>query len=185
MLLAALIALAGCGKSGGVKDASHNGSAVTQGAGVPASAVAVISGWADALRTGHPQRAAAYWALPSVLINGTTASGQLAAIAIRSRHQALEADETLPCGATLKATALDRRYVRARFQLGSRKGVAPSASCSGLAEVDFLIVHGHIERWLRAATGTGPASGARTAALERQSPAAPLDVATAADGSTA
>lgn len=157
--LAMILALAasGCGSSGKSGATLKPG---TQGPGVPASAVAVIAGWADALREGRPQRAAALWAQPSVMVNGPDASGHLALIHIRSEHDALLADESLPCGATLRATARSGRYVRASFTLGSRLGPgAGNAPCSGQASVDFLIRDGRIVRWLRAPSGPGQPPG--------------------------
>jgi hypothetical protein len=127
---------------------------------VPASAVAVIEGWANALRIGHLQQAAGYWAHPSAMANGIDTSGQLALIQIRTQHDALGADETLPCGATLKRTTTHGKYVKAVFVLGGRAGVPSHGSCSGLAAVDFLIGSGHIERWLRAPLASSPTPGA-------------------------
>jgi hypothetical protein len=130
------------------------------GPGVPASAVAVIDGWANALRTGRLQQAAGYWAHPSAMVNGVDTSGQLALIPIRTQRDALGADETLPCGATLRGTTTNGRYVKAVFVLGGRTGVPSNGSCSGVAAVDFLIERGHIERWLRAPLNSSPAPGA-------------------------
>jgi len=150
LVLALALALLGCGKSGSSAPAPKPG---TQGPGVPATTVIVIAGWADALREGHPQRAAALWAHPSVMVNGTDESGHLALVHIRSEHEALLADESLPCGATLRATARSGAYVRASFTLSSRRGPgAGSSGCRGQASVDFLIRRGHIVRWLRAPT---------------------------------
>jgi hypothetical protein len=127
---------------------------------VPASSVAVIEGWANALRTGHLKQAAGYWAHPSAMVNGVDTSGQPALIQIRTQHDALGADETLPCGATLKGTTTNGKYVKAVFVLGGRAGVPSNGSCSGMAAVDFLIGGGHIERWLRAPLASSPAPGA-------------------------
>jgi hypothetical protein len=127
---------------------------------VPASAVAVIDGWADALRTGHLQQAAGYWAHPSAMVNGVDNAGNLALIRIRTLHDALGADESLPCGATLKRTTKDGRYVKAIFVLGGRDGVHSNGGCGGVAAVDFLIGKGHIERWLRAPLASSPTPGA-------------------------
>ncbi len=158
LALALALGLPGCGKSGSAAPVPKPG---TQGPGVPAAAVVVIAGWADALREGHTQRAAALWALPSVMVNGTDESGHLALIHIRSEHGALLADESLPCGATLRATARSGEYVRASFTLSSRRGPgAGSSGCHGQASVDFLIRRGHIVRWLRAPTvPTAPPGG--------------------------
>lgn len=159
---AALLLAVGCVACG--KSASDHASQqikAAQGPGVPASSVAVIEGWADALRSGHLERAAGYWAHPSAMVNGTTAEGALAIIPIRSKRDALAADESLPCGATLQTTVKRGRYVRATFMLGGRSGPGSgSTPCSGPASVDFLISRRHIVRWLRApvgGSGRGPA----------------------------
>jgi hypothetical protein len=100
------------------------------------------------------------------MVNGVDTSGHLALIQIRTRHDALGADETLPCGATLKATTKNGRYVKAVFALGARAGVSSNGGCSGVAAVDFLIGGGHIERWLRAPVAASPAPGAPRSSRE-------------------
>lgn len=149
------LALSGCGGAGPAP-ASHASSKVVKpprGAGVSAAAATVIEGWTTALRTGHPKRAAAYWAHPSVMINGAGAAGEVAVLRIDNSRQARIADETLSCGATLTATSREGRYVLAEFTLSVRKGTGASSSgCSGPAAVDFLIRKRHIVRWLRAPT---------------------------------
>jgi hypothetical protein len=154
-LVALAFALAACGKSSG--DGAAKQRRATQGPGVSADAVAVIEGWASALRDGQTHRAATYWAHPSEMVNGPDERGRLTLIHIRSEHDALLADETLSCGATLHATARSGKYVRAIFLLGSRSGAGASKSgCSGPAGVDFLISDRHIVRWLRAPVGESP-----------------------------
>ncbi len=153
-LLLALLSVAGCGK--GSSTARGRVARSVQGAGVAASSVTVIEGWAKALREGHPRRAAAYWARPSEMVNGPDASGRLTLIHIDSEHDALLADASLSCGATLHATTRSGKYVRAVFLLGLRSGAGASKSgCSGPASVDFLIRDGHIVRWLRAPVAGG------------------------------
>ena len=154
-LLVVVLSIAACGKS-----SSHSFAKGVQGLGVPAASVAVIEGWANALRDGHPQRAAAYWAHPSEMVNGPDATGRVTLIHIRSEHDAVLADETLSCGATLHATALSGKYVQAIFLLAPRGGAGASKSgCSGPASVDFLIRDAHIVRWLRApVAGAGGSS---------------------------
>jgi hypothetical protein len=159
-LLALALTLAACGKSsvGPRKQRS-----AAQGPGVPAEAVAVIEGWANALRAGQTRRAAAYWAHPSEMVNGPDESGRLTLIHVRSEHDALLADETLSCGATLHATARSGKYVRAIFLLGPRSGAGASKSgCSGPAGVDFLIRDRHIVRWLRAPVDESPGQTPKT-----------------------
>jgi hypothetical protein len=145
-----------------------SGHAVPQGPGVTASEVTVIKGWADALRNGQPQRAAAFWAHPSAMVNGTDSKGQLTAIRIDSEHDALLADETLSCGATLRATIRNGAYVRALFALSIRTGAGASTSgCSGPASVDFLVRDKHIVRWLRAPVSSGTPEGSEAPGGEK------------------
>ena len=159
-LLAAL-SIGACGK--GSRTAPPGFAKGIEGAGGAATSVTVIEGWANALREGHTRRAAAYWAHPSEMVNGPDESGRLTLIHIRSERDALLADESLSCGATLHATTRDGKYVRAIFLLGLRTGAGASKSgCSGPASVDFLIRDGHIVRWLRAPVAGGatpPPSG--------------------------
>ena len=90
------------------------------------------------------------------MVNGPDASGRLTLIHIRSEHDALLADETLSCGATLHATVRSGPYVQALFLLGPRSDSGASNSgCSGPASVDFVIRDAHIVRWLRAPLGGG------------------------------
>ena len=150
----AALSVGACGK--GSSSAPAGFAKGIQGAGVATPSVTAIKGWADALREGHARRAAAYWALPSDMVNGPDASGHLTLIHIDSEHDALLADESLSCGATLHATARSGKYVRATFLLGPRSGAGASKSgCSGPASVDFLIRDEHIVRWLRAPVAGG------------------------------
>ncbi len=147
----------GCGKADRHVGAQHGGGArvAQRGAGVPSGAAAVIQGWSDALRAGQRRRAAGYWAHPSAMVNGVDAAGHLAVIEIRNEHDALLADDSLSCGATLRRTERRGAYVQADFDLSLRSGAGASTSgCSGPASVEFVIRAGHIVRWLRA-----PASG--------------------------
>lgn len=153
-LLLCALSIAACGKGSNTVRGGFVRS--VQGAGVPAASVTVIEGWSNALREGHVQRAAAYWARPSEMVNGPDASGRLTLIHIDSEHDALLADESLSCGATLHTTARSGKYVRATFLLELRMGPGASASgCNGPASVDFLIRDGHIVRWLRAPAAGG------------------------------
>jgi hypothetical protein len=153
-LLLSALSVGACGK--GSSTAPRGFAKGIQGAGVAASSVTVIDGWANALREGHARRAAAYWAHPSEMVNGPDETGRLTLIHIRDERDALLADESLSCGATLHATKRDGKYVRAIFLLGLRSGTgATKSGCSGPASVDFLIRDGHIVRWLRAPVAGG------------------------------
>jgi hypothetical protein len=171
-VVCAALALGACGKSGGGTSTGAGKAGGAQGSGVSSSAVAVIKGWADALRDGHPRRAAAYWARPSVMVNGPDSSGRVTLIHIDSEHDALLADATLSCGATLRRTARRGAYVRATFALSVRKGPgASTAGCSGPASVDFAIRAKRIVRWLRAPSDTAPPPSGQGGAEPRGEPA--------------
>jgi hypothetical protein len=158
LLLLIALALDSCGTGSSQRPAGASTGGL-QGAGVPDSAVAVIKGWADALRAGQLARASAYFAHPSAMINGVDAAGHLTVIRILTAHDALIADESLPCGATLRSTGRNGPYIEADFELTSRTGAgANSSGCAGPARVDFLIGGGHIVRWLRAPTAAPPAA---------------------------
>ena len=62
--------------------------------GIPAGAGAVnlIRAWSDALRRGDVRSASQYFALPSVMINGTDAGGQALVITIVDLSQAVAAN---------------------------------------------------------------------------------------------
>src|SRR5947209_19920561 len=88
----------------------------------PAAAVAVIEGWASALQRGDVTAAAHYFALPSVLINGTDSGGQSVVVHIFNLQDALAANASLSCGAQLLSADLRGRYVNALFRLTDRGG---------------------------------------------------------------
>jgi hypothetical protein len=128
--------------------------------GTPAAAgaVSVIRGWADALRRGDVRGAARYFALPSVMINGTDSSGQALVITIVTRAQAEDATATLPCGAQLISADQRGHYVNALFRLTGRSGLGGS-DCNGgvgsTARTNFVIARGRIVEWLRAPSEPG------------------------------
>lgn len=135
--------------------------------------IAVVKGWSNALRRGEVARAARYFALPSAFVNGGAGSS-LEVVTIRTRHQALVINESLPCGATFLSAERRGRYLDVLFRLGARRGPGGGSCGSGTessARTDFLIAHGKIVEWLRApsqpgdpgtgtpGTGTGTATG--------------------------
>ena len=123
----------------------------------PAAArdVAVITGWADALRHGRLERAARYFAIPSVVSNGTSP------IKLTSREDVRFFNRTLPCGAKVLNVEDTGAYLVARFRLTERPG--PGACGSGVggeASTAFLIRRRHIVEWRRViepAPGEAPA----------------------------
>jgi hypothetical protein len=123
-----------------------------------AAAVRVIRAWADALRNGDVPAAARYFALPSVMLNGTDAGGQPLVITIVDRAQAEAANASLPCGARLISTDQRGRYVNALFRLTGRPGPG-GTNCGGgagaTARTNFVIARGRIVEWLRAPDDPG------------------------------
>lgn len=137
--------------------------------GIPAAAgaVGVIRAWSDALRHGDVRGAARYFALPSVMINGTDTGGAALLITIDSPAQAEAANITLPCGARLISADQRGRYVNALFRLTGRTGPGGS-NCDGgvgnTARTNFVIVHGRILEWIRAPDDPGDNGTPRTPA---------------------
>jgi hypothetical protein len=108
-----------------------------------ATDASVIRGWAQALRAGDVNKAAAYFALPAIVANGTPP------VEITSRAQAREFDSLLPCGARLVATSRRGRYTDATFRLTNRAGGDCGSGTGTLAAVAFLIRAGKIVEWRR------------------------------------
>jgi hypothetical protein len=119
----------------------------------PAAArdVAVIRGWADALRHGHIDRAVRYFAVPSVVSNGT------APIQLTSRDDVRFFNRTLPCGAKVVRVEDTGAYVVARFRLTERPGPGRCGSgVGGEASTAFRIRHRRIVEWLRVVDEPAP-----------------------------
>jgi len=128
----------------------------------PAADVAVIRAWADALRRGDVRAAARYFALPSVMVNGTDASGDALIIAIDTRAEAEAANASLPCGARFISADQRGRYVNALFRLTGRPGPGGSNCGTGVGETartNFVIAHGLIVQWIRAPDDPGDNGG--------------------------
>jgi hypothetical protein len=130
----------------------------------PAADVAVIRGWANALRRGDVSAAAHYFALPSEMINGSGAGALV--LNIHTQAEAVTAQETLPCGARLISTDRRGKYVNALFALTGRPGPG-GGNCGGgassTARTNFVIAGGRIVKWIRAPSepgdrGASPAS---------------------------
>jgi hypothetical protein len=122
------------------------------------AAVAVIRAWSDALRRGDVRGAARFFAHPSLMINGTDASGDAVVITIGTTAEAEEANASLPCGAVLLSTDQRGRYVNALFRLTGRPGVGGSTCDTGVgqtARTNFVIVGGRIVEWIRAPDDPG------------------------------
>jgi len=106
--------------------------------------VAVIRGWADALRAGRIERAVRYFAIPSVVSNGT------APIRLTSRADVRFFNRTLPCGAKVVRAEDTGAFVVATFRLTERPGPGRCGSgVGGRASTAFLIRHQRIVQWRR------------------------------------
>lgn len=172
LAIAAIGLVAGCGSSSALRPrASHatTNSPLSPPAGgpipappptgIPASpaAVAVIRGWSNALRRGDIAGAAAYFSLPSVMINGPDANGDAIVIRIHDRAEAEAANLTLPCGAKFISADQRGRYVNALFELTNRPG--PGGGCGAgigqTARTNFVISARRIVEWIRAPNDPG------------------------------
>ncbi len=126
------------------------------------SAVRVIKGWSDALRRGDVQGAARYFALPSEMINVNGAGGQFSVMRIETPAEAVNANETLPCGAKFISADMRGRFVNVLFLLTGRPGPGGS-SCGGgqgtTARTNFVITAGRIVEWIRAPDQPGDNQG--------------------------
>ena len=128
--------------------------------GVPPAAgeVGLIRGWSDALRRGDVRSAAGYFALPSLMINGTDANGAAIVLTIGTRPQAEAANASLPCGARFISADQRGRYVNALFRLTGRPGPGGSDCGTGAgqtARTNFVIARGRIVEWIRAPDDPG------------------------------
>jgi hypothetical protein len=143
------------------------------GAPAAANAVSVIRAWSDALRHGDVQSAARYFALPSVMVNGSDGAGEALVITIGDRAQAEAANASLPCGARLITTDRRGRYVNALFRLTERPGPGGTDCGDGAgttARTNFVIAHGRIVEWLRAPDDPGDNGSSRAPQAPTPSP---------------
>ena len=122
--------------------------------------VAVIRGWTDALRHGDVARAARYFAIPSVVSNGTPP------IQLTSRADVRFFNRTLPCGAKFARAVDTGTFVVATLVLTERpgKGRCGAGAVGNEAYTAFLIRRHRIVQWRRVtkpapeATPAGPQS---------------------------
>ena len=112
---------------------------------VDAADVRVVRAWADTLRRGDMRGAARFFALPSLVSNGTPP------IKLETRAEARFFNRTLPCGAKLIGTEPARKgFFIATFRLTERPGKGECGSGTGeTARTAFRIRDEHITDWLR------------------------------------
>jgi hypothetical protein len=149
--------LAACSTGTGLKPSAPHASKAPASARANPAQVAVIRAWADTLRRGDVPGAAGYFALPSLMINGPDANGNVVGINIRTRAEAEAANASLPCGARLISAAEQGRYINALFRLTNRPG--PGGGCGTgagqTARTNFVIRNGRIVQWIRAPSQPG------------------------------
>ena len=116
--------------------------------------VRVIRGWANALRAGRVKEAAAFFAVPTIVIDGTNPRRSLS-----DKAAVREFNRGLPCGAELvDAVRGEGKFVIATFRLTTRTGPGAQPGCSvgALAATAILIEDMHIVQWLREPDPTQP-----------------------------
>ena len=142
LLIAATVA--GCGGSG---DSQPRRSTPHAERG----AAAVIRAWAETLRRGDVRAAAEFFALPSIVSNGTPP------VELHTRADARLFNSSLPCGARLIKTTSSGRFTTATFRLTERPGPGTCGSGTGLlARTTFVIRGGKIQQWRRVANVPAP-----------------------------
>jgi hypothetical protein len=149
--LVVVLALAGCFDGGG-----SDGGDATGGSGrAPRGQVAVIRGWADALRRGDVARANAYFRVPARVSNGGPP------LELRSMTAVDVFNRSLPCGARLVSARLrPDGFVLATFRLTERPGPGECGTGTGeLARTLFDVERGKIVQWLRAVDPVEPSEG--------------------------
>ena len=129
----------GCGSSGGGGD-TLTGLELPPGH----TSVIVIDEWDRTLAKGDVKGAAEFFALPSIVENGTPP------LTLRSRADAVEFNRSLPCGAKLIDAEPRGRFIAATFRLIERPGPGTCGSGVGAtARTAFLIRDGKIVQWRR------------------------------------
>jgi hypothetical protein len=154
LLFVVALGLAACGSSPGPRPTPSPRASASPAPGggggaarepVSAAEAAVIRGWSTSLRHGHVARAARYFALPSVVANGSPL------LRMQTAEQARAFNRALPCGAKVVRLERDAGHrVIATFRLTERPGPGRCGNGTGaLARTAFLVEEGHIVQWLR------------------------------------
>jgi hypothetical protein len=153
--LLALAVLAGCGGSG----SSHTATTATVPGDGNTADVKVIGAWVDALRAGDVDQAASYFALPSVVQNGTPP------VRLKTRDDVVSFNSSLPCGAKLVSANSDGQVTTATFELTDRPGGNCGAGVGQAASTAFVIEDGLIVHWSRVGGGAAPIQGGSSGQL--------------------
>ncbi|MGI8595456.1 MAG: hypothetical protein ACR2ML_14035 [Solirubrobacteraceae bacterium] len=158
----------GAGAPGGSGGSGGSSSPSRQRKAAPAT-TRVIRAWADALRRGDVRRAASYFAIPSVVQNGTPP------VRLGEPGEALAFNLSLPCGARLKGTRRTGRYTVATFALTERPGGDCGKGTGGEAVTAFVVTGGKIREWRRVpAPGEPPPGGGTPPPPQEPIPGGPI-----------
>ena len=112
----------------------------------------MIEDWSTTLSEGDVEGAADFFALPSIAQNGTLL------LSIESREDAIEFNESLPCGAEVISARSQGEFTTATFRLSERPGGGCGPGTGGTASTSFVIEDGKIVEWRRV-DGGAPAGG--------------------------
>jgi hypothetical protein len=114
-------------------------------AGAPAASRTVIDGWLRALRAGRIARAAAFFAQPSKVQNGTPV------LTLDSARERLAFNLALPCGARADRYGTNGRYTIIEFVLTERRGGDCAGAAGQPARGAIRVDGGRITEWYRLA----------------------------------
>ena len=182
------LAAAGCGDDGSPSGAAGSGGAKGSGGGasprgsgpapesprgsgggpspqsrsVNPAVSRVIRAWSEALRRGDVKRAASYFAIPSVVQNGTPP------LRLVAPTDTLAFNVSLPCGARLKRTKRTGRYTVATFVLTERPGGDCGTGTGGEVATAFVVTGGKIREWRRVPGPSEPPPGGGTPSPPRE-----------------
>ena len=136
----AALTLTACGYATEVRERTPPGDADPR-------AARVVEEWTRALNDGDVDKAASYFAIPSIAENGPSV------IQIRDRSDALLFNRSLPCGAELLRAEEEGGLLIATFRLTERPGPGTCGSGTGArAKTSFRIEDGKIAVWQRVPT---------------------------------
>jgi hypothetical protein len=103
----------------------------------------VVRAWLRALTRGDVERAAAYFALPSLFQNGTSV------LRIDSAGERLAVNLSLPCGGRLLDLRGARGFTIATIRLVRRPGADCGRGAGGRARTAIRVAGGRIREWYR------------------------------------
>ena len=116
--------------------------------------VVVINDWVETLSDGDVEHAADFFALPSVVENGTPP------LRLSTHRDAVAFNRSLPCGAELVRASADGDLITATFELTERPGGDCGPGVGGLARTSFRIEDDKITEWRRIPDAGGGEPGA-------------------------